>query len=63
MVVFEKLYALHGKLERESELFDLVVADGLLSWQRPEGSIYHPLLIQRVQLAFDSKVPEFVSVR
>jgi very-short-patch-repair endonuclease len=59
MEVFEKLYALHGKLERESELFDLVVADGLLSWQRPEGSIYHPLLIQRVQLEFDSKVPEF----
>src|SRR5260370_23994951 len=59
MAVFEKLYALHGKLERESELFDLVVADGLLSWQRPEGSIYHPLLIQRVQLEFDSKTPEF----
>jgi len=59
MAVFEKLYALHGKLERESELFDLVIADGLLSWQRPEGSIYHPLLIQRVQLEFDSKTPEF----
>jgi len=59
MAVFEKLYALHGKLERESESFDLVVGDGLLSWQRPEGSIYHPLLIQRVQLEFDSRIPEF----
>src|SRR5262249_31207991 len=59
MAVFVKLYELHGKLQRDSELFDLVIADGLLSWQRPEGSIYHPLIIQRVQLEFDSKVPEF----
>jgi very-short-patch-repair endonuclease len=59
MAVFEKLYALHGKLERESESFDLVIADGLLSWQRPEGSIFHPVLIQRVQLEFNSKIPEF----
>jgi hypothetical protein len=59
MAVFEKLHALRGKLERESESFDLVVADGLLSWRRPEGSIYHPLLIQRVQLDFHAKVPEF----
>lgn len=62
MVVFEKLYELHGMLQRESELFDLVVADGILSWQRPEGSIYHPLLIQRIQLEFDSKIPEFTVV-
>jgi very-short-patch-repair endonuclease len=59
MAVFEEFYSLHGTLERESELFDLVVADGILSWQRPEGSIYHPLLAKRVQLEFDPKVPEF----
>jgi hypothetical protein len=54
MAVFERLYALHGKLERESESFDLVAADGLLSWKQPDGNIYHPVLIQRVQLEFDS---------
>ena len=29
MAVFEILYALHGKIERESELFDVVIADGI----------------------------------
>lgn len=59
MTVFDRLHALHGQVERESERFDLVVGDGVLSWRRPEGNIYHPLLLQRVQLVFDAKAPEF----
>jgi very-short-patch-repair endonuclease len=30
-----------------------------LSWQRTEGGIYHPILLQRLQLQFDASVPEF----
>jgi hypothetical protein len=59
MRVFEKLYALFARLERDSQLYDLVVGDGILGWHRDDGSIYHPLLIQRVQLIFDSQVPQF----
>jgi very-short-patch-repair endonuclease len=59
MAVFEKLYELHGKIKRESERYDLVIGDGLLSWQQPDGNMYHPLLLQRVQLHFDPQIPEF----
>lgn len=59
MIVFDKLYALHGTMEREGERYDLVVGDGVLSWQQQEGNIYHPILLQRVQLTFDPKKPEF----
>ncbi len=59
MNVFNALYALHGKLEREAERFDLVVGDGILSWQRQEGSLYHPVILQRVELRFEASVPQF----
>jgi hypothetical protein len=59
MRLFESLYGLYGRLQRDSELYDLVVGDGILSWRRDDGSIYHPLLIERVQLVFDSQVPQF----
>jgi very-short-patch-repair endonuclease len=62
MQVFDQMYELHGRIERESERLDLVVGDGLLSWQRDDGNIFHPLLIQRVQLLFDPKLPEFTVV-
>jgi len=62
MSVFDKLYALHGQMEREAERFDLVIGDGVLSWQQQEGNIYHPILLQRVQLVFNAQRPEFVIV-
>ena len=62
MELFDRFYALHGRLARESEGLDLIVGDGLLSWQRTDGDIYHPLLLQRVQLIFDAQRPEFCVV-
>jgi len=59
MRVFETLYALHGRIEREAERVELVLGDGILSWRRAEGNIYHPILLQRLQLHFDAAVPEF----
>jgi very-short-patch-repair endonuclease len=59
MGVFEKLYALHGTMEREGERYELVIGDGILSWQQSGGSIYHPVLLQRVQLIFDPTKPAF----
>ncbi len=38
---------------------ELVLGDGILSWRRPEGGIYHPVLLQRLQLEFSANVPEF----
>ena len=57
--VFERLYALHGTLQREGERYELVVADGILSWARPGGGVRHPLLTRVVRLAFDPQIPEF----
>lgn len=60
LAIFERLFALMARLERESERVELVIGDGLLSW-RPNGesSIHHPVLLQRVQIKFDPEVPEF----
>ena len=59
MKLFETLYELHGRLEREAERVELVLGDGILSWRRPEGGIYHPVLLQRLQLEFNATIPEF----
>src|SRR5437660_4131228 len=59
MRVFETLYSLYGRIDREAERVELVLGDGILSWCRPEGSIYHPILLQRLQLQFNAAVPEF----
>lgn len=59
MKLFEALYAINGRMEREGERVELVLGDGVLSWPRPEGDIYHPILLQRLQLQFDASAPEF----
>jgi very-short-patch-repair endonuclease len=59
MKIFEMFYALYGRIDREAERVELVLGDGLLSWSRTEGGIYHPILLQRLQLQFDASVPEF----
>src|SRR6266566_6494789 len=59
MKIFETLYALYGRIDREAERVELVLGDGILSWRRAEGTIHHPVLLQRLQLQFDASVPEF----
>jgi very-short-patch-repair endonuclease len=59
MKIFETLYALYGRIDREAERVELILGDGILSWSRPEGGIYHPILLQRLQLEFDASIPEF----
>lgn len=59
MHVFEKLYEIRGQIEREGEKIELILGDGILSWKRDDGGIFHPVLLQRLQLEFDPKVPEF----
>jgi very-short-patch-repair endonuclease len=59
MKIFEMFYSLYGRIDREAERVELVLGDGILSWQRAEGGIHHPILLQRLQLQFDASVPEF----
>jgi very-short-patch-repair endonuclease len=59
MTVFERLYELYGRIDRESEQVELVLGDGRLRWSPPTGSIDHPVVLQRVDLEFDAAIPEF----
>lgn len=59
MKIFEQLYELYGRIEREAERIELILGDGILSWRRQEGGVYHPVLLQRMQLEFDPDIPEF----
>jgi len=59
MRLFETFYSLYGRIDREAERVEMVLGDGILSWQRAEGGIFHPILLQRLQLQFDASVPEF----
>lgn len=57
--VFERVYALYNRIEREAGRLELVLGDGILSWRLPTGGLYHPILLQRLQLSFSPKIPEF----
>lgn len=60
MNVFQQLYKLYSEIEKESETIELVVGDGILKWVLQNGkNINHPVLIQSVELQFDSQIPEF----
>jgi very-short-patch-repair endonuclease/DNA polymerase III delta prime subunit len=58
MAVFDRFYALHGRIERESERVELMLGDGRLRHDFGAGAD-HPVLLQRVELEFDPNVPEF----
>lgn len=60
--LYERLYELYGRIEREAERVELVLGDGVLRWMQKDGAIDHPLLLQRLQLKFDTKVPEFIII-
>ncbi|MBF6561234.1 MAG: AAA family ATPase [Candidatus Binataceae bacterium] len=63
LALFERLYALRARIEREAERVELVVGDGLLEWDRADGNrIRHPMLLQRVELQFEPAIPEFTIV-
>lgn len=62
MKIFEQLYELYGRIEREAERVELVLGDGVLSWRRTDGGVYHPILLQRLQLQFNTTLPEFTLV-
>jgi very-short-patch-repair endonuclease/DNA polymerase III delta prime subunit len=57
--IFERLYELRGILEREAERYDVVLGDGILCWNVESGSIRFPIVLQRLELEFDPKIPSF----
>lgn len=57
--LFERLYTLHGTMERDAERYDVVLGDGILCWNVPKGSIRFPIVLQKLELEFDPSVPSF----
>jgi very-short-patch-repair endonuclease/DNA polymerase III delta prime subunit len=55
--LFEKLYEVHGIIQRESELWELAIGDGFLF--HTSNKVDHPLLTHALQLDFDPKIPAF----
>ena len=60
--VFSDLFELRSRFDRESEKYQLYLADGMLVIDQESGRIEHPILIQRVELLFNLAAPEFVIV-
>lgn len=51
--LYDHLRQLHDLLEGQGERYQLLLADGLLSWSAPNGRIRHPLIGRRVDISFD----------
>lgn len=60
--VFSDLFELRSRFDRESEKYQLFLADGMLVVDDNGTRINHPILIQRVELLFNPSVPEFYIV-
>lgn len=60
--IFETVYELHNRLKKESENIEILIGDGILNWRLPGGGIHYPLVLQRIELAFNPEIPEFTFV-
>ncbi len=58
--VFSNFFELHGRLQRESEKYQLYLGNGVLVWQSAVGQVDHPVLLKKLELEFNSSVPEFL---
>ena len=60
MAAFEHLFDLRGKIQRESEKYQIYAADGILVTTVGANTISHPVLLQRIILDFNAAGPEFI---
>ena len=51
---FARLYQIHTDLERDSEVLEVMVGEGMLK-DVENSSINHPLMLKRVNISFDAK--------
>lgn len=58
--LFDHFLELWSTIERESEKVELVLGDGLILFNGPNGLVNHPLFLVNLTLEFDAETPEFV---
>lgn len=58
--LYNDLYKLYSDMKREGEGVELVLGDGLINWSTTERKINHPVLLQKVELEFNTDKPSFI---
>ena len=59
MHIFQRLYELHGRLDREREQFEVYAGDAILRWDTQSGLNHQPLVLQAMRLDFEPEIPRF----
>lgn len=57
--LYNRLFELYSDMKKESESVELILGDGHIRWQTDGRIINHPVLLQRVKLAFEADIPAF----
>lgn len=62
VALFQIVYEWYGIQEREGERIELLVGDGLLHCPDAGGAFWHPVLLQKLELAFypEKRQPQFI---
>lgn len=58
--LYNSLFRLYSDIKRESESVELILGDGIITWNTLERTINHPVLLQRVNLKFNPDKPSFI---
>lgn len=58
--LFDHFLELWSTIERESEKVELVLGDGIVLFNGPNGAVHHPLFLVNLTLEFDAETPEFI---
>lgn len=58
--LYNQLFSLYSRLKREAESLELILGDGLIRWSIEGRVIDHPLILQKVNLRFNSNKPSFI---
>lgn len=57
--LYNQLYGLYSKLGVDSESVELIIGDGNIRWNKDNVFYNHPVLLQKVNLFFDARIPMF----
>lgn len=57
--IWERFFSLHNDLTRDGELWELMLGDGLVSYKHGAQSLFHPLVLRKVELVFNPNELEF----
>ena len=58
--LFDHFLELWSTIERESEKVELILGDGMILFNGPNGTVHHPLFLVNLTLEFDAETPEFI---